>query len=269
MALRQTIRIGLNNQRMTPDVIAAYAALVILDDDSLPIVPAAHHWLWLRLMCDERIKRLLIISPPESAKTTWAIQAFTGCYVGFYPERSTIIGSVSGSVARRRSEALRATVMSKTWQSIFPNITQAKGLAWATTEWSVAPGGIPRKGRQHPTVTAYGTQGSIIGSRADLIIADDLLDFDSTRTSNQRSTVDQWIHNSLLSRLKSRRGRAIMIGTAWHHDDSYARAGREGGWVVCKLSSLSENNEVYARLTYPNGWEHEMMGEPEISFADS
>ena len=120
----------------------------------------------------------------------------------------------------------------------------------------------PFSGRLHPTVAAYGTGGAITGSRADLVLADDLLDFENSRTAHQRDLVEQWLHNSLLSRRKSRTGRAIVIGTAWHSNDIYAKARREGGWVVCHTPLLSQGAEMYANLSYPDNWPHEMLGEP-------
>ncbi|MDI6769750.1 MAG: hypothetical protein QMD04_08745 [Anaerolineales bacterium] len=245
--------------------MAAYAALHLTDDGGIPITPAAHHWLWLRLLCDERITKLLIIAPPESAKTTWAISAYLGCRIGFWPEQSIIIGSVSGPVAEKRALGLRAAVESAEWQATFPDILPikaSKGAKWETNEWSLAPGGKPRPGRLHPTVAAYGTGGSVIGARADLVLADDLLDFDNSRTAHQRGLVETWLHTSLLSRLKSKTGRAIMIGTAWHTEDIYAKARREGNWVVCHIPLLSDGELVYANLTYPDTWPYEMLGDP-------
>jgi hypothetical protein len=263
--LRQSIQRAKTLGNLTPEVVAAYAALHLTTDDGTPITPAAHHWLWLKLLCDRRIRKLMIIAPPESAKTTWAISAFVGCSIGFWPEQSTIIGSTSGAVAEKRSLSLRAMVESDRWQATFPDVRPVKataGLKWSTEEWSLAPDGSPHAGRLHPTVAAYGTGGSVIGSRADLVLADDLLDFDNSRTEHQRTTVETWFHNSLLSRRKSRVGRAVLIGTAWHHDDLYAKARREGGWVVCHIPLLSESESVYAMLTYPDDWPHERLGSP-------
>lgn len=262
---REVIRRAKVAERITPEAVTAYAALHLVDDVGAPIHPAPHHVLWLRLMCDERIRKLLIIAPPESAKTTWVISAYLGCHIGIWPERSVIIGSASGGVAEKRSVSLRAMVETAGWQRTFPDVlpvTASDGLKWSTLEWSVAPGGMPRSGRLHPTIAAYGTGGSIIGSRADLVIGDDLLDFDNSRTSHQRGFVEAWLHNSLLSRRKAKIGRAIMIGNAWHHEDLYAKARREGGWVVCHVPILSDGSDVYANLTWPDDWPYERLGEP-------
>lgn len=184
--------------------------------------------------------------------TTWAVSAFLGCYIGVFPERSVIIGSASGPIAEKRSLAIRNAVESPLWAESFPAAKRAVGMGWTGSEWSIARGGVPHPGRLHPTLAAYGTGGPVIGSRADLVLADDLLDFENTRTAYQRELVDQWLHTSFLSRRKARTGRSIVIGTAWHHDDLYARASRDGGWVVVKTPILSETSDVYATITYPD-----------------
>jgi hypothetical protein len=252
---------------LTPSTVMAYAGYLLVDDLGFPLAPAPHHLLWLRLMCDERIKQLLIIAPPESAKTTWAVAAYLGCYLGFHPEHNIIIASAAGGPATDRSESLRAMVEQREWQRIFPNIYRARGMRYTSDKWSIAPDGIPMPGRIHPTVAAYGTGGSITGSRADLVVGDDILDEDNSRTAHQRDLVHSWTHRSLLSRRKAVIGRAIVIGTAWHHDDIYAKFRASGQWVVCHTPLLSEGQAVQALVTYPDDWPYEMVGDP-ITTAD-
>ena len=230
-------------------------------EEGRPITPAAHHDLWLRLMTDPHIRRLLIVGTPESAKTTWSL-AYAACHIGFYPEQPVIIAAVSGSVAEKRSIALRNIIESGPFLAIFPNIAPVDGMAWTAHAWSVAPNGRPHAGRLHPTVSAYGTGGSITGSRAQLIIADDILDYDNTRTQHQRNGVDTWFHASLLSRLMAKTGRAIVIGNAWHHDDTVARLRQSEAWVTCHIPLLSDGPDVIANLTYPDDYAGRPIGIP-------
>lgn len=265
MTLRKSIQDAKAKNKLTPEIVAAYAALHLKNDENIPITPAPHHWLWLRLMCDERIKKLLIVAPPESAKTTWALSAYLGCRIGFWPEQNNVLVSASGPIAEKRSLSLRAMVESPAWQATFPKVLPVKasdGLRWTTTEWSLAPQGMPQAGRLHPTLTASGTGGPVVGSRADLAIGDDLLDQENTLTKHQRDKVETWAHQTFYSRRKSNVGRVIMIGTAWHHEDIYSKAQREGGWVVCKMKLLNEGPEVYATVIYPDDWQYEKMGKP-------
>jgi hypothetical protein len=210
-------------------------------------------------MCDPLIRRLLIIGTPESAKTTWCI-AYAATHIGFYPEAPVIFASVSGSVAEKRSIALRNIIDSDAFRATFPTVKPAAGMSWTGTEWSVAEHGRPHDGRLHPTVSAYGTGGSIGGSRGALIIADDILDYDNTRTQHQRQAVDTWVHTLLLSRLMSQTGRVILIGNTYHHDDTIARLRRSEAWVTCAIPLLTNGAAVVAELSYPDDYAGQPIG---------
>lgn len=256
---------------MTPKVVANFAYLTVQDDVTAePITPAAHHWLWLELLTDLEIQKLIIIAPPESAKTTWLV-SYLACSIGFSPEDPRMLASVSGDVAEKRSVSIRNVVDSDIFKEIFPGIRRAKGMSYNQEEWSVAPDGKPRPGRLHPTLFAAGTGGTVIGSRAKEAVCDDLLDFDSTRTKHQRDTVFTWLQNSFLSRVMARVGRVTIIGTAWHHDDAYSRIRSSGDYVVCHLPSLSETHQVYADLYYPISYRGLKLGEPvsEVALPES
>lgn len=259
--LRERIQRAKARGVITPDVVADFAKLHMRTADGRAIAPAAHHVLWLHLMCDPAIRRLLIVGTPESAKTTWAL-AYAGCHIGFFPEQPLIIAAVSGPVAETRSIALRNLVESDEFAQTFPTVRPAAGMLWTTTKWSVAEEGRPHAGRLHPTVSAYGTGGSVTGSRAQLLIADDILDYDNTRTQHQRGLVNDWLHTSLLSRVNARTGIVRMISNAWHHDDAVARLRRSEGWVVCHTPLLSEGPEVLATITYPDDFAGRLIGEP-------
>jgi hypothetical protein len=256
------IRVHKEANFLIPNVVAAVASLTIQDDFGIPIELAPHHWLWLDLLCDDRIKKLMIIAPPDSAKTTISI-AFLSTYIGFYPEHNCIIASVSDDVAEQRSLSLRNIIIAPSWKAIFPSILPAERMKWEQSNWSLAPNGMAKPGRIHPTVSSYGTGASITGSRADIILGDDILDNDNTRTFHQRKLVKEWIHNSFLPRRKAN-GRVILIGTSWHSEDAYndIRKSRHG-WVICHMPSLSERDDgYYVDIFYPDNFKGKMLGSP-------
>lgn len=260
-SIRDRLLTAAKAQDLSAQAVADFAWLHMTDDDGRPITPAAHHWLWIRLMTNADIRKLLIIAPPESAKTTWFL-AYYATSIAFYPEWPHIIAAVSGPVAVKRSITLRNIIKGEAFARTFPDLQPAAGMTWNQDEWSIAPNGRPRPGRVHPTLAAMGVGGSIIGSRARLAGGDDLHDEENSRTAHQRELVHTWLHRSFLSRRMSRVGRSIVIGTAWHHDDTYARMRAEGGWVVCHVPLLSSSNEVYASIHYPEGYKGERLGEP-------
>jgi intein/homing endonuclease len=193
--------------------------------------------------------------------TSWTLSAFTGAYIGCFPERSVLIASSSGPIAEKRSISLRNAILTRAWRRTYPTLAPALGLPWKTTQWSIAPNGQPHSGRLHPTLSAYGTGGSVVGSRADLIVADDLLDSLNTSTSYQREGVKMWFHTTLYSRLKSRTGRIVVIGTAWHASDLYADLRRQGSWVVVHTRLLSDEGQPQiAYIQYPDGWPGRKLG---------
>jgi hypothetical protein len=252
---------------LDPECVYAYAELVLRNEENGGrIEPAAHHKLWIELICDTNIKELLIIAPPESAKTTWML-AYLGARLGFHPEDNHVFASAGPEVAEARSLALRGTVTRPEWQAAFPGIkpvtgAKYKALKWETTQWSLAPEGHPMIGRLHASVSSYGPQGKITGRRATLAIADDLLDMENSRTEAQRALVRTFVHTSFFSRMRAVVGRKIVIGTAWHPEDIYSELRRAGTFVVCHIPMLSESNEVYANLVYPDGWPYPMRGKP-------
>lgn len=260
-ALRQQIHADFKRKLLRPETVTAFAALHMATDDGVPISPAPHHWLWLRLMCNNDIAKLLIIGTPESAKTTWVL-AYIACVVGFWPDWPGIFATASDDTAEVRSLALRNIIESPEWALTFPHAQRAAGLSWRQDRFSLATDGKPRPGRIHATVSAYGTGGSITGSRARWIVADDILTYENSRTVKRREVVDTWVQNSLLSRVQSRVGRIIVIGNAWHHDDTHARLAARGGWVICRIPLLSESRDVYATITYPDDYRGERLGEP-------
>lgn len=246
---------------ISAEVLANFAYVHLRNDETgLPLWPAAHHWLWLELLTNFQIKKLLIIAPPESAKTTWLI-AFMALVIATWPDRPNIMAAAGGDTAKKRGVALRNIIESPAFSLTYPEVTKAAGMVYTLHEWSVAEGGKVEPGRLHPTMFATGTGGQITGSRAFIAAADDLLDFENTRTKVKRETVDHWLHNSFLSRVYARRGIVRMIGTAWHHDDSYSRIRRRGDWCICHTPLLSQTNEAYATINYPVNYSGARIGQ--------
>lgn len=259
---RRFLQEAKKRKTINAEVLANFAYVHLRNDETgLPLWPADHHWLWLHLLTDFKIKKLLIIAPPESAKTTWLL-AFLALCIATWPDRPNIMAAAGGDTAKKRGIALRNIIESPAFATTYPDVSRAVGMVYTLHEWSVADGGQPEPGRLHPTMFSTGTGGQITGSRAFIAAADDLLDFENTRTTQKRETVDQWLHNSFLSRVYARRGLVRMIGTAWHHDDSYSRIRRRGDWTICHTPLLSDTAEVYATINYPVNFAGLKLGQP-------
>jgi hypothetical protein len=281
MIWRQTISDGLAAGKMTPEVVEAYAGLLLRTETGVPIRPAPHHRLWLQLLCDDRIPELLILAPPEAAKTTWIVSAWAGCRLGFFPEQPIIICSATGPIAKRRTLSLRNQTQTISWQSAFRNVRRADSMMWRMEEFALAPDGTPFPGRIHPSAAAFGVDGSITGARGRIIIGDDIITRINAKTAYQRTQVKEFVHSTLFPRLMAQGepgeaagvSRKVLIGTPYNPDDIYAELIDTGRYVVCSTPLLGteaslERTPYYATLTYPDSWPYDTLGEVPIRNGD-
>ncbi len=71
-----------------------------------------------------------------------------------------------------------------------------------------------------PTVSATSFSGVLLSKRADIIICDDILNANNTRTADQREKMREWFFDVLMPVLEPH-GRLIVVGTAWNTEDLY------------------------------------------------
>lgn len=70
------------------------------------------------------------------------------------------------------------------------------------------------------TVSCVGVGGPVVSRHYDLIVADDLIDEESSRTEGQREKLRDWFYRSLLPTLEPH-GRMYILGTRYHFEDLY------------------------------------------------
>jgi hypothetical protein len=100
-----------------------------------------------------------------------------------------------------------------------------------------------------PSVQALGAHGNVLGARLDLLILDDVLDYENTRTPEQRKDFADWYNATLSGRLTAR-SRVIVLGTAWRPDDFLHELSRSSGWVYKRFPILDDKE----RSQWPERW---------------
>lgn len=223
--------------------LAVYAGLHIpseVEQDDLPAfehltmaaryIPAAHHQVIINAL--ERvergeIKRLMILAPPGSAKSTYASVLFPAWFMGRHPKKDIICASQTQELADRFGRRARNLVASETHRMVF-----GTGLAKdqrAAGQWVTESGG---------EYFATGVQ-PFAGRRADGAITDDLIrgrkDADSATV---RNSTWEWVLGDLRPRLKPSAW-WVYITTRWHEDDPAGRILPEkwnghSGWVTAR-----------------------------------
>ena len=217
-------------------------------DEFLPIESsfAAHHLLWIRCLqavADGKIKNLLGLMPPGSAKTTYTSVVFPPFVMGRKPG-SHIIETSYGSVLPRKSgRKARSIVRQPQYRRVFD--TEMSGESQAADDWVLKNGS---------SFMAAGILAGITGNRGDGIIWDDLIKGREQADSEViRNKTWEAYEDDLLSRKKPGAWE-IGITTRWHADDPAGRIlpedyngqsgwvkGRDGqDWYVVCLPAIAE-----------------------------
>lgn len=189
---------------------------------------AKHHLLWLDLLQqveDGKIKRLMGLMPPGSAKSTYSSVVFPTHYLGRFPRRSIIIASYGSDLPHKFGRKARAMVRQINYQRIFDASLSEESAA--VDEWALSNGS---------EWMAKGILTGITGNRVDGVVWDDLIKGREAADSElvRNKTWDAYF-DDLLTRKKPS---AFEVGvtTRWHEDDPAGRIlpedySGESGWI--------------------------------------
>lgn len=107
---------------------------------------------------------------------------------------------------------------------------------------------------KEPTVFGYGMQGNLVSSHFDVIILDDLVNWDNTFTAEQIEKVKSF-YKSCLDLLEPH-GKLIVIGTPYHYNDLYA-------WIEDPQNDIHRDFAIYKKPAYTGDF-----GEGELLFPE-
>jgi hypothetical protein len=217
-------------QRAALDPVA-FAKFVGRDELGRPVKLAKFHAELQRLW---NAPRSVVWAPPEHGKTSQA-EFRVAFELGRNPNLRVHWVGNSEERAQSATVAVASIIDSEPFRLVFPGVEVDR--RWA--------GGFELAGRpassQHPSVLPSGFGNtSTLGTRCDLLVADDLLGWDETRTQPGRERAwGAWstVHASRLAPA----GRIILTGTAWHSDDLLSRCAALPGWVSRRFPIQNEN----------------------------
>lgn len=243
-------------QGLTPEVLKAawpalarddlsfFAEYCWRDDRGRPIEAAAHHQVWIEALQDDSIKRLLIVAPPEHAKTVWCSQIFPAWCIGRNPQGHVLHVSVTATVAKLNSVAIRDTLeLNLDYRRVFPEIRPDHRKGWGEAEWFVRRA---NPGDKDATFAAAGFDGPIISRRAHLLIVDDPHNEETASSPTYRKRTIRRFRRQAMSRL-SPDGRAIVVSTRWHHHDLVGDLiqDRDVSWLVIHAPALGDEQGAF------------------------
>lgn len=141
--------------------------------------------------------------------------------IGRNPNIHIALVSKTGGTSSKSARAIKEYIeRNEDLHEIFPELIQ--GNKWEDSFFTVKRSSFSKD----PTVQALGLGGTLIGSRVDVLVFDDILDDENTRTPAERKKVYRRV-KAFMDRL-SATGVVLFLTNAWHPDDAMHKLEREG-----------------------------------------
>lgn len=183
--------------------------------------PNDHHVDWFEYLEDKAIERIVNLAPRESAKSTEHSVIYPLYEMVNDPGVRIVL--VSNTASQAQSFLRQTTDIIENHEKFikyFGNLKPDQPDKWTDAEIIINRPAINKEGRveKDPTISATGAGGPILSKRADVIICDDILNKENTRTHEQRKKLKEWFWEVLMPVLV-KGGRLIWIATAWNTED--------------------------------------------------
>lgn len=186
-------------------------------------------------------KNKLILLPRNHLKSAVVTQAWTIQQMLINPEIRILISCNTWENARKFLGAIEKYLAQSYLQMLFGSFISPH---WNQDECTV------RQRRQilvAPTWATTGTEKQQTSQHYDLIVNDDLVDEENSRTPELREKVKQVYRNSW--DLLEPGGRMVVMGTRKHQDDLYSEILEESGWD--KMVRQAYTDETRTQVIFP------------------
>ena len=224
--------------------VAAFTELAMTDEATgRRMRNAEFHREWQAHLSAHRLA--VLVAPVEHGKTQQIVSKVIHALGGNPALRIGLISNTS-SQAEKVLRQVRSTIdRNEAVREVFPDL---KRSTREEDPWHSSAITVERTTTaKDPSVQALGVFGQIVGSRLDVIVLDDVLDFENTRTEEQRAKLLEWFDTSVLTRLTDG-GCVWCIGTPWHQDDLLNVLSSRPGFVALRYSAVKNPD------ANPSGW---------------
>ncbi len=234
------IQTALNLVRDCRQDINKLAEVVLRDEKGRGIRQSEIHALinWFVDDCLKKgEKRIIITAPVGHGKSEQVAVLRPLQFIGQNRNiRIKIISNVPG-LAEKRIQSLKKYIESLSYKTVYKNIEPDIKM-WGTDKIRV----LRESAAGDPTIEAFGVFTTAEGSRCDVLILDDVCDFENSFISQaKREKVYQTITQKWINRLEPN-GVLIVIRTIWHDADAIELLLKSGKYQHLKIA-VSENKK--------------------------
>lgn len=210
--------------------------------------PARVHKFW-NTVADDVINRkvrqnkLLIIAPPNTAKSTWNSQIRPVHYLGQHPDHNLLFFTSSDPMAKTFHSTVENTLRENPrHREVFPAKDCRPNRARGWSGDGLYLYGTPFASKD-PAYHAVGFGATIMGARAHGIILDDPLNQQQAQSETEQRRAKAYYDQTLVPRLQPREGWVLAVMTRWHENDLASHlielAEKSGDWIVINTPMIA------------------------------
>jgi predicted phage terminase large subunit-like protein len=227
------------------------------------LAPAKVHSYWNKAVDDvinRRIpqNKILILAPPNSAKSTWNSLIRPCFYLGNNPDHNLLFMTSSDDMAKTFGGSVRMTLQeSERHAEVFPD---RDCRPHRTRGWSgdgLYLRGTPL-GAKDPAYKAVGFGMSVMGARANGIILDDVLDQKQAESDIEQKKAINYYTKTVVPRLNTQHGWLLAVMTRFAEGDLGGHfmklAEQSGDWLVIRTPLEAEDHDPMGRLPGESLW---------------
>jgi predicted phage terminase large subunit-like protein len=176
------------------------------------------------------ITRLIINMPPRHLKSITVSVAFTAFLLGHEPWRRIFAISYGDDLSAKHASDFRSIVHSSWYKRAFPKMRISRSVDGELM--------TTKRGFRKSTSVS----GPLTGLGGDLFIIDDPQKPADAQSEARRNTLNQWVSNTLMSRLDNKEtGAVIVVMQRVHMDDlSGFLSSSSDDWEVLSLPAIAE-----------------------------
>lgn len=212
---------------------------------------ATFHNEWQDLLSSA--PNVVLIAPVEHGKTQQIVARLIW-ELGRNPSLRICLLSSTAEMAQKVLNQVRLQIeRNPRIREVFPSLVPSTNTGDPWTQHAITV-------RRHtyakdPSIQAHGAYGPVVGSRLDLIVLDDVLDFKNTRTLEQRKKLMDWVDTTVITRATAN-ARVWAIGTPWASDDMLATLTARPSFVSKRYSAVANDTDPVEkwRPLWPDQW---------------
>lgn len=212
------------------------------------------HKEWIELFNKNRFVSLLA---PRGSGKTQAVGAYIIWKIVTNPKIKILVVTINQEMADNIMAFIQRHLEGN--EKLIEVFGEQKGYS----DWSRSTLRVLGAGNQKdPTLKVLGITASMVGGHHDIIILDDIMDSNNSRTENRRREVIRQFESTMMPMLLPPNGKVLSIATRWHENDISAYLQKIPDFasrIYRAILKYPEENNGLAEVLWPERFPYEEL----------